>query len=538
MMQEKNIMVVLGSALFVLKEIMLLRCGVKPMDVGGADDVYLSVADGWGELVADEGTVALTYGKTIRVAAGCSAIVRTLPGHYPLHLYKMVVQKLELMEHSPAHRMFRITGKSSAAVAELAAASPHRKLQLLMKLEQLWTDTQGQELELQKAFQELLLEWDGQVREQATASHSSKLYSTLVYLQQNYMSRITREDAARRAGMNPDYFSVWFKKATGFGFSAYINRLRLERAKELLLTPGRTVQEAAEHSGFGDAFYFSRKFKELTGEAPSAFAARPKRIVALQHVGHLLALGIKPVGAAETYLTRWGVAAEELAETTIISEQGHVHEIAPLRPDLIIGHQYLGSDQVKRLRSIATTVIVPYNQEGPFQLFERFAELLGRQEQAEAFRARYREQAQAVKQRLQGMVHPDETVAYYEFRPPYVWLMSEANGRGVYNLYHGFGFRAPDGLQAEVLDQQKALRIELAQLPRYAADHMLIGVYEPDSGASDVMQQLREHPAVKRLPAVVRNRLHLVDLTAFSASDVFALYLQLQLQADHLIARN
>ena len=43
----------------------------------------------------------------------------------------------------------------------------------------------------------------------------------------------------------------------------------MERARELLMTPGMTVAQAAELVGYQDAFYFSKRFKNHFGVSPS-----------------------------------------------------------------------------------------------------------------------------------------------------------------------------------------------------------------------------------------------------------------------------
>ncbi len=56
--------------------------------------------------------------------------------------------------------------------------------------------------------------------------------------------------------------------------SDYLNRLRIERAKALLLeNMFLTVREIAEITGYADQLYFSKVFKKETGMTPSDFRA-------------------------------------------------------------------------------------------------------------------------------------------------------------------------------------------------------------------------------------------------------------------------
>lgn len=83
--------------------------------------------------------------------------------------------------------------------------------------------------------------------------------------------------------MNVDYVSKQFVKQTGQKFSNYLNELRIERAKKLLLKcdPGKnsSISEIAEEIGCGDhPQYFSQLFKKYTGMTPSAYVKQYGRV--------------------------------------------------------------------------------------------------------------------------------------------------------------------------------------------------------------------------------------------------------------------
>ena len=62
-----------------------------------------------------------------------------------------------------------------------------------------------------------------------------------------------------------------FKEQTGYPPLQYINKLRIERAKQLLADAGLSVSECAETLGFTDVNYFSRLFRKFTGVSPSKY---------------------------------------------------------------------------------------------------------------------------------------------------------------------------------------------------------------------------------------------------------------------------
>jgi AraC family transcriptional regulator of arabinose operon len=64
------------------------------------------------------------------------------------------------------------------------------------------------------------------------------------------------------AGPSPSHFSALFRAATGGGVVEYTKRLRMARARELLITSSRGIGDIAAAVGYTDAFYFSREAAE------------------------------------------------------------------------------------------------------------------------------------------------------------------------------------------------------------------------------------------------------------------------------------
>ena len=80
--------------------------------------------------------------------------------------------------------------------------------------------------------------------------------------------------AAAVTGFSTFYFCKLFHRVAGMGFSEYLARLRVERAKAMLLDPHTRVNEAAFRAGFQSLSQFNRAFRRITGEAPSAHRMR------------------------------------------------------------------------------------------------------------------------------------------------------------------------------------------------------------------------------------------------------------------------
>lgn len=70
------------------------------------------------------------------------------------------------------------------------------------------------------------------------------------------------------------YFCKLFKKATGLNFTDYVSRVRVEKAKNLLLNPNARVSEVAYEVGFQSLTHFNRVFRKVVGESPTEFRGR------------------------------------------------------------------------------------------------------------------------------------------------------------------------------------------------------------------------------------------------------------------------
>lgn len=101
--------------------------------------------------------------------------------------------------------------------------------------------------------------------------HSRPIWLAVTYIQEHYTERITLDALANYADRNPQYLSAAFTKEFRMPVTEYIASLRIERAKDLLITTGMPISEIAARVGYQDAKYFSRIFQRQTGLSPRAF---------------------------------------------------------------------------------------------------------------------------------------------------------------------------------------------------------------------------------------------------------------------------
>ncbi|ANY68639.1 hypothetical protein BBD42_20815 [Paenibacillus sp. BIHB 4019] len=99
-----------------------------------------------------------------------------------------------------------------------------------------------------------------------------------VYIRREAAGKLNQVDVADYVKMSRSYFSGCFARFAGMPFGVMLRGIRMERAKELLLTTEMPVYEIACAVGFEDDKYFSKLFRELVGSLPSEFRAERVRM--------------------------------------------------------------------------------------------------------------------------------------------------------------------------------------------------------------------------------------------------------------------
>lgn len=88
------------------------------------------------------------------------------------------------------------------------------------------------------------------------------------YIRAHFRENINREEVAAIVYITPNYLSKQFRSKKGMNLREYINQIRIEEAKRLLLTTNLSVSEVAGLSGYENISYFSTVFRKHTGMSP------------------------------------------------------------------------------------------------------------------------------------------------------------------------------------------------------------------------------------------------------------------------------
>ena len=109
------------------------------------------------------------------------------------------------------------------------------------------------------------------IGETVSPGHRELISAVRNHLMEHYAEKVSLEDAAAVAGVTPPYLSKVFKTETGVSFVDYLNGIRVEQAKYLLLSSDSSLKEIAGATGFGDQSYFTRIFRLSTGVSPGKY---------------------------------------------------------------------------------------------------------------------------------------------------------------------------------------------------------------------------------------------------------------------------
>ncbi len=114
-------------------------------------------------------------------------------------------------------------------------------------------------------------------RKQGQQKQLTQLIHILEWIDEHYTQKISLETLAKNSGLNEKYLCRFFKEYTSYTPIDYINRLRVEKAADEMLTGHNSVTEVAFTNGFNDSAYFAKVFRQVKGISPSEWKAKEKK---------------------------------------------------------------------------------------------------------------------------------------------------------------------------------------------------------------------------------------------------------------------
>ncbi len=99
------------------------------------------------------------------------------------------------------------------------------------------------------------------------------------HVRNNFKEEVTLAEIADKAGMTVPSFCRYFKKITNKTFIQFVNEYRLVHASKLLAEQPMSITDVCFESGFNNFSHFNKSFKAFTGQNPSEFRNRLKKVL-------------------------------------------------------------------------------------------------------------------------------------------------------------------------------------------------------------------------------------------------------------------
>ncbi|MFW5435742.1 AraC family transcriptional regulator [Paenibacillus apiarius] len=323
-------------------------------------------------------------------------------------------------------------------------------------------------------------------------------------LRHRFREQMTVDQMAAEAKVGRWQYTRLFKELTGSIPLDYLNELRMNRAKELLLSTEERLHDIAISVGFSNEYYFNRRFTRTVGITPTRYRRMHGgdiRVVSPYLEDFVLALGITPV--VQCCHAIWGKQDYlGLDETPVFDvSAGRYELLSQYEPDIIMIDG--GADRAN-FEPYAPTYQLAGVSEDWRSSFRTMADWFGKADRAEDVIAQYECEAAAARKIL-NRTAKGQSVAVLRI-----------NAKG-FTLYGGaeMGFTGPVlygslGLTPHPLVRQLTQGMRRAELPiewlhRLDADHLFITFEKQESSIDGEERKLLDHPLWRMLPAV-RNR--------------------------------
>ncbi|MGN7469165.1 ABC transporter substrate-binding protein [Brevibacillus sp. SAFN-007a] len=276
----------------------------------------------------------------------------------------------------------------------------------------------------------------------------------------------------------------------------------------------------------------TRVIKHAKGEA--IVPVKAERVIALQYLGTVLALGLKPVGALEGDMEGADMAPlVQGIESVGTYEAYNLEKMLELQPDLILTNSDVEPQLYEKLQKIAPVVAINFEEADVFSHVKQVAEVLGREKEGEEWLAKHNAKVEEARKLLQGKIGKEQTVAALNVRAKTLKMYGTRNMGHV--LYNSLQLTPPAPIQAEIDKDPNfwSKDISLELLPEYAADHIFLMVF-PGEDATQYLKELESSSLWKNLPAVKNNHVYVVDVDRWLGYDPILIEKQLDEAVEYL----
>ncbi|WP_063847481.1 helix-turn-helix domain-containing protein [Bacillus sp. FJAT-28004] len=297
------------------------------------------IMDGGGRLVLDGCGFQLERGKCFICEPGATIVSEV--GKNGLIIYELIFEILYIERDAQAS--LKIDAGSLFPCTGEVVCNPFSQclewVETLYGFSILDTSDELAYLDQQICFQQLLRHILKQnLTISYTQSSRNAVEATIDRLCREYRNEWSVGQLADLADIGRSQYSRLFKEITGQVPLQYLSGIRIDQAKHLLQVTGDRLSDIALNAGFGDEFYFNRRFKKSVGISPGQYRRHYReeiRVFAPFLEDFLVTLGVTPI--LQCSISKWGKQSYlGLDHIPAIEISDKYAAQLPIKPDFIL----------------------------------------------------------------------------------------------------------------------------------------------------------------------------------------------------------
>jgi AraC-like DNA-binding protein len=245
-----------------------------------------------------EEPLAIEAGSVVLMARGCTHVLSTLPTYDPAQVLQVtgdlattpmaynpspdastLISGAYQFWHDPVHALFREIPDWFVLDGQNLAKFHPLTLTIGLLDEELNRPSMGGQTImyglLDVIFTYLIREMVDQIGQARTgwsqAVADVQIRKAVTVMHEDPAHGWTLEELAKQAGLSRTLLAERFRRTMGDTPLSYLRCLRVQKAMTLLSDANDSLEQVARAVGFSDAFSFSKVFKKITGQSPSAF---------------------------------------------------------------------------------------------------------------------------------------------------------------------------------------------------------------------------------------------------------------------------
>jgi iron complex transport system substrate-binding protein len=254
----------------------------------------------------------------------------------------------------------------------------------------------------------------------------------------------------------------------------------------------------------------TREYVDATGKKIS-IPANPQRVVTTQYLDAMLALGVKPVGAA-SHVLEGDYLKGKIDGIADIGNPTNVEKVLELQPDLIIATEDTSPEVREQLEKIAPTVAVSFGDGDVFKQLRDVAAVLGKDKEADQWIASFDKKAEEGRKKLAGKFKKDETITIYMTYGKDVLRVYGARNVG-HVIYRSLELNPPEYIRQKLAKDPKYNfvydSISMEKLPELSGDRIIMLVYD-EATKDGMLKEIEQSALWRNLPAVKNHKVYFI----------------------------